>query len=415
MSETFEHLVLLIGTNPLPNFVVADYFLRNNKELKNIYLIYSEDNVTQNTTRDKAENLEKLLESRHSNGKMVYKKIPLSDVSSAREISRDLRDRLLNTLPDKCRMHLNYTGGTKAMGIHVYRAIEQETKIAENTFSYLDARSFRIISDDGTSSGDLREDTCIELGELVELHGYERKEDKAATYNFSQAVAVFKKLIDEDRLDSYFESYKRDLFSVNGNLINKISQLEKNLKTENFKDFKASHGLLEVVSALPEGSRMFDINGSFIPPEDDASLKYAVKFLDGIWLEEYVYAALKSPQDKNIKIYKNWTIKKLCWATDFELDVILMKGYQLIGISCTTSPKKKLCKGKGFEIINRTRQIGGDEAKSVIVSRLDNETRKTVQEELKMDTGGIANILVLGKEDLKEGRLKQEIADFIGE
>lgn len=39
----FEHLILLIGTNPLPNFVVAEYFLRENSNLKNLYLIYSEE------------------------------------------------------------------------------------------------------------------------------------------------------------------------------------------------------------------------------------------------------------------------------------------------------------------------------------------------------------------------------------
>lgn len=32
MPFGFENLVLLIETNPLPNYVVAEYFLENNRE-----------------------------------------------------------------------------------------------------------------------------------------------------------------------------------------------------------------------------------------------------------------------------------------------------------------------------------------------------------------------------------------------
>ena len=41
---TFKDLVLLIGTNPLPNFVVAEYFLGKNKNIKKIWLVHSEEN-----------------------------------------------------------------------------------------------------------------------------------------------------------------------------------------------------------------------------------------------------------------------------------------------------------------------------------------------------------------------------------
>jgi len=39
----FNKLILLIGINPLPDFVVAEYFLRNNPSLKEIILLYSEE------------------------------------------------------------------------------------------------------------------------------------------------------------------------------------------------------------------------------------------------------------------------------------------------------------------------------------------------------------------------------------
>ena len=36
--NNFDNLILLIGTNPLPNFVVADYFLQSKIVNENIYI-----------------------------------------------------------------------------------------------------------------------------------------------------------------------------------------------------------------------------------------------------------------------------------------------------------------------------------------------------------------------------------------
>lgn len=48
---SFEHLILLIGTNPLPNYVVAEYFLKNNPDLKTVWLVYSEANRFSNSKK----------------------------------------------------------------------------------------------------------------------------------------------------------------------------------------------------------------------------------------------------------------------------------------------------------------------------------------------------------------------------
>jgi hypothetical protein len=119
-------------------------------------------------------------------------------------------------------------------------------------------------------------------------------------------------------------------------------------------------------------------------------------------------------KDDKITIDINWVIKKSEWQSpnqNFELDVILLKGYQLIGISCTTSEKKGECKNKGFEIFMRTRQIGGEEARAVLVTRLSEPGE--LQGELEVDTGGGGNILVLGADDLKENILVRKICEFI--
>lgn len=403
---------MLIGTNPLPNFVVAEYFITNNANLKDIYLVYSEEKGSQRGTYAETKNLQKLLSVRHTNLKLHA--IPLSDVSNAAEIRRDIRNGLLDKLPTKCSVHLNYTGGTKAMGIHIYRAIKQESeKITEKSFSYLDARHFCIVDDEnGVIKKDLRQEVCIEFKELIGLHGFQRMEEKDSIHDFSPELAVFYKLIEEERLDEYFKSYKREVFLKKDKekLIDAKSQISAELRA-----FKAGGAFLEVVSALPKAYRMFDETGNFTEPATDNQFKYVVKFLDGTWLEEYVYQSFKKAfKSTNISMDKNWKIKKSGWTTGFELDVVLMNGYQLIGISCTTSDRKDICKSKGFEIIHRTQQIGGEEAKAVVITRLEPDRKAALQDELGIDTGGKTNILVLGMEDLRENRLTKGINDFIG-
>ncbi len=128
-----------------------------------------------------------------------------------------------------------------------------------------------------------------------------------------------------------------------------------------------------------------------------------------------MYTIFKNAFGASYPIDKNWEIQKEAWETHFELDVIMLRGYQLIGVSCTTSANKSVCKSKGFEIIHRTSQIGGDEAKAIIVTGLCSEQKDNLQEELTLETGSTSsNILALGKDDWKEDILKSQINRFWG-
>ena len=100
---------------------------------------------------------------------------------------------------------------------------------------------------------------------------------------------------------------------------------------------------------------------------------------------------------------------------------MLLFGYQFFGISCTNSQDRALCKSKGFEIMHRSKQIGGDESKAILITFLSNQkakdgneiTPEDLQKELETDTGGEGNILVLGSNDLRPNILAKKIEDFI--
>ena len=77
------------------------------------------------------------------------------------------------------------------------------------------------------------------------------------------------------------------------------------------------------------------------------------------------------------------------------------------------SSDKGTCKKRGFEVILRTRQIGGDEARAVLITFAKSSTAKIMQQELIYETGGSKNIFVLGIEDLKPKILNKKLQRFL--
>jgi len=317
-KNLFDTLILIIGTNPLPNFVISEYFILENPNLKNIIHVYSEQTRTQRGTLHYADNLINLIQRRHENRKLEFKKISLSDISSATEIKGDLDEILTKELNHSSSVHLNYTGGTKVMGIHLYRWIENfaEEKKISASFSYLDARTFRLVYDDGKQiSCDLRNKIHLTLDELIYLHGFERtNKDNEEKEIFSCAISKFSQIIEKGKLTDFFRTYKRKYFTdENRSLIKKVNKLTENiskLKSEGNIEIKAEGEFLEVIKAMPEEYRFFNDEGLFIEPKSNHTLKKTIEFIDGKWLEIYVCSVLSKTMPSNeIKLYQNWEIK----------------------------------------------------------------------------------------------------------
>jgi hypothetical protein len=419
----FTDLILLVGTNPLPNYVVAEYFLSQDNSIRKIWLVCSEKTNYQAGTEELAVNLKALLDQKHSS--IEYGFVYISDISNAKAISQKVNEELIAKVQDGAQVHLNYTGGTKVMVNHIYRTIErvERLKTTPESFSYLDARNFCILSDTGTViAGDLHDKVRISFEDLINLHGFERK-NKYSKSIFTDAISAFKELIDSDCLGKYFDvndqGYNRKLFlNKKGSLAEKLNNLIDENK-EILRKYNCNDSLKKVMVAMPEDCKLFKFdNGCNLNENIGKKFEKTIKFIDGRWFEEYVYEILiKKLIDKIEKEYigMNWEIRKPeeNWnGITFELDVILMNGYQLIGISCTTDDNA-YAKNKGFEIMLRTRQIGGDEAKAVLLTMASSSVVDKLQKQLRLETGGSDNILVLGYEHLKEDILFDKIDNFI--
>lgn len=437
--QKIHHLVLLVGTNPLPNYVVAKYFLTREKELKKIWLVYSEKIGNQNSTRDLAENLRNVLNKITD---VSIKFISLSDVSSAQKIESDIQEKLIPKFFDEY-VHLNYTGGTKAMSVHVYRTLDHELGDI-CSFSYLDSRDYILKNDNGDITNDLRDEINISLDDLMELHGCEKVESEDNP-KWLEVIDEFEKLIIKNKLKTYLEFNRNFIekvyYDANFQFIEKVTKFKEhnNLpeKTDSlnelFKNHASDDDIMTLLRKIPSEHSIINEDGTlWLPTSKDTNktyenrLKSSVKnFLHGKWLEIYVSEILerniiKIGEQKSKQTYfvKNWRNIKKTSITDtpkpFEIDILIIYGYQLCGVSITTSDKQLICKSKAFEILHRIEQLGGSESKAILITCLPESRIKEFKEDLKTISGAAEDkLLVLCESDLRPDELWKNIKRHI--
>lgn len=429
------NLILLIGTNPLPNLVVAKYLLSSKKhEYSTISLIYSEENNKQQGTKEFAENLSEILSKEYPSHKK--KLVPLSDVSSSQKIYEDLNAYEWEKNDD---YHLNYTGGTKTMAVHVHEFFK--SKFDNNVeFSYLDARNYCLLYDSGKYEpvgGNLRNYVKVTIEELLKLHGYEINSDSFKNTTFDNVLDKFKKSIQEGSYKQFIEWYKninhikreKDIFKKANYFIDKLKQefpINLKLIAERFGD-GISEIAKEILDAFPEDKKIHIIDNEgqyklWTPDENttnskfEEKVKYTWEYLDGKWLEHYTYSKLKNYlESKGLKENEDfgWSLKaQNKQGKDFELDIFIINGYQLIAISITTDAQTYICKSKGFEVIHRARQIGGDESIAILITALPQKNVEELQNDLHINTGTTEErFKVFGIDDWKD--IEQQISYII--
>ncbi|GEM_PF-404882 len=457
----FTDLILLIGTNPLPNYVVAKYFHITNKSLKRVWLIYSEKTNFYEGTVQYAENLKQVMKNEFRNKEVIYMLKNLSDISQANIIEKQVVDNLLKSnLSGIEKVHLNYTGGTKAMSVHAYRAFEREFG-GNFSASYLDARDYNIKFDKNPdiNTGDLRKLIQLEVSDLFSLHNSEiipednnregdylkSIEDSSRSENILRFIA---KLADQNKLldlRNWFTAANMDKSDNNdseqaGSLFDKPKSTDvkdtKKIIDNRLSNFthKDNPELFSLLSLFPDNDKFCDKDGKWL--YDNFGItgkannsKYLKEFLNGKWLEAYVAWVLKQQtgEEKNIITNVNLGTKNKdtnSGSKKFEIDVLVKNGYQICGISCGTAVKyekgkEKLSntlKSKGFEVILRSSQIGGEEARSVLVTLLNPKLAKNLENDLKAATGaGQDKFIVLGRDDLPAKNMLKKLQEHIYE
>lgn len=437
-----DNLILLIGTNPLIPYLVACYFLEHQQSQQTVWLLYSAAGPQQTSTAKQAEQVQAALKARFD---VPIRLHPIRDISMAPSIQQDVRALLLHLQGQ--RLHFNYSGGTKAMALHTYRVLEQATG-CDVSFSYLDGRRFRLVNDltgEVLHQQPLRSLVQISFQELISLHQFElyRPFVTALDPIFETALDAMQVLLEQERLPDFWgHSHApgwrqfRDVFMKTCSGIHNIQHpkylklFRKNLRKAEtelrdcLQNFQAGDTLVEVLKSFPESAFLLELpQMAWHEQPDQILIRFyeMMRFLDGQWLEMHVFRALQqtfSEQALSAQLCLGLELRKPEWQTYFEVDLAALIGYQFLGVSCTTYDQKSACKNKGFEIVHRVRQIGGDEIremlKMMLITCVNPLNQERLQQELAVATGtGRDNILVCGLADLSLPVLTSKMATFL--
>jgi hypothetical protein len=378
-----DHLFLLVGTNPLPNYIAALLLAKDNGT---VHLLHSGG---ARSTTGIAATLQQAIKTQRPQVDILPREIDESDSS---RVSQKMRE-ILNGLDTKASVGLHYTGGTKAMAVHVYREIERvEKKFLSTTFSYLDARTLSLLIDgregSPTKAIPVGQACEVKLVELAELHGRPLKpyETEAVLEHTYSALVSLHSTNLKDWREWCTDNLRRD----------RRPDKFKNITDLKTVDLPNGQSVLAPVTAsLGSVQKLGDA-----PLPQRWKVDKLAEFLDGKWLEHYVLSNVKKAIIA-CRIHDYAMSVKPASGKDFEFDVAAMCGYQLFALSCTTDEKNSRCKEKLFEAYVRARQMGGDESQVALVcchpdpSALEGEIKEAWFTEGRVRVFGIPHLASL--------------------
>ena len=393
------HLLLLVGSNPVPNAVAGKLLVKSGGT---ITLICSMDSLTI------AQRLKSWFEKdgitvREPNDSQVD---PTNPSTIFPVVTQALGRANIQ------RVGLNYTGGTKAMSVHAYRAVESWCKNIDcnATFSYLDASKLQMVFDSkDLESGQhvarisVATKVGLKLQELLQLHGWSLKTEPAINPQLPMSALVLLNAHTNDKASKdwfiWIASLEEHARKPNNEWQNKELH-DKPLSWGELHKHDALNQFIEQLSqeSGTDQSKHLDFaalkaNGKF------AKTKHIPEWLHGKWLEHALLQILQQQQsalqlhDCMHNVVPN--------EVEFDVDVVAMRGYQLFAFSCSTSSQKSLLKQKLFEAATRARQLGGDEACTALIclyedaSKLQKEVRDILNENNESE-----RIKVFGRREL---------------
>jgi len=241
MSErrkSCDNLFLLVGSNPLPNYLTALIL-----KPKSIQLFYSPETERIKNYLEKGIK-GKLPETIINEGKCI------ADATNAREI-----EKAFSSIPQGT--HLNYTGGTKVMAAHACLAFKEKVG-SDQQLSYLDERNGVLLYDDGTGIELSKQEFKLTVEDILGLHGIEKKPNTRKRPGIDEAKKIagsaFKDINGEKSANGFWlevwtEQLARDL------LAGKASDIAVgiNCVPENHRNF-------EIDVAAVRGHRLYVIS-----------------------------------------------------------------------------------------------------------------------------------------------------------
>ncbi len=373
-------LILLVGSNPLPNYLSA-CALRPSR----VALVYTDE------TREAKDQLRRRLECALGKG-VTFEEPFVEDATCATTVRRVL-DSLLSDYGDR-NVLLNYTGGTKVMAAHARLAFCSSKGRWEDA-SYLDEgdvhHEARLRFDDGNSKPlSYYREIPLKLGTVLALHGITHRprapRDPAPTTDDAREILC--KVLADPSLARALHCERERLQGFRN---------PNNARSEPFQANR--HGLTLSLPEFPTSEQLAQLENA---NERKSWYRQWYAFIGGGWLEEWLGAQIQeldlaSAQEITVGVNAYRGKKK----AQLEVDVVVVRGHRSYFVSCTTDTSKHLCKSKLFEVAVRSRQLGGDLARAALVCLADDSTVSALQTDVDDVWGASNTTRVFGLSDVR--------------
>ena len=328
--------MLTVGTNPLPVWVALHHLKDKLPSPIHVRLVHTKE------TRPERDRLLKY--SCDVSAIDAVETVP----GNPSTVRNDITQSLIHNLPDNTTcIHVHYTGGTKVMCVETVAAAEHikaslPSQNMDIETSYLDPRAdagATLIDRNGNILvSDTRKGIEPWLQRIAELNGFE--------------------------LGPFPYEYWDEL----GNNQTRNCPAPETLSEEQ----------------LAKGRAAFDSGRRFTPELFEYAAYVAFQ---GALADISRQRAGRSNYRLFHKVYVRRANAPDASVKPFELDVVAVLGYQIVVVSCTLAYEHARVKQKGMEAILRMRQLGGIEARAIVLCGASQEAQKLIQAELKEETG----------------------------
>lgn len=384
-------VILLVGTNPLPNFLTV-CALRPRR----MALVYTEE------TEKTANRLEQCVRTRESG--VEVRKVWIPDAASAREVADRVRELVLEH-SRSWRVVLSYTGGTKVMAAHALNAFYNAGGKREDSCYLEDGGpdgSPRLRFDDGTCRKLTDCDAPpLSFETLLALHGarLQRRSPRQPAPTLRDVEALARLVLNDPSVARRLYEGMRETF---GSESDPRKLLARPFDPRDY-ELELSIGRFPTAAHIES----FSTKG-----ERESWFEQWRHFIGGGWLEDWVAARIEEAcplGDAGQEVVLGFQVFRGERQSQLEVDLAVVRKHRSYFVSCTTAQDKACCKQKLFEIAVRARQLAGDLARPALVCLARGPTLSRLRDEVDGETApggafrvaGVASVHVFGLEDLR--------------
>jgi len=289
---------------------------------------------------------------------------------------------------------LNYTGGTKVMAVHTYQAVEEFCKRRgrEVVFSYLDADTLEMAIEPQRGRPAFRrkvvQAVTLSIKELFDLHGIRLRGQPQTEPLLPDLARALAQMHGTPAGIQAWQKSRQVLRMCDGR---PWQEVKAELVGTGATSDVLGHLERALALKIPEPVNLRDA-------AREAGLKSPRElslWLDGMWLEDWALACVKAlGYEHRARSLTGRAYRR------FEIDVALMRGYQLFALSCGVTSDRRRAKLKFLEIYTRARQIGGDEARVGLVCAVDDP--QGLEQEIAHEWDASNRVRVFGRQHLPD-------------